>query len=330
MRFKLSPVLALTLCTLAPLSAAAQDGQGGQKVVDDFVVTRGVIFEQPRQRPAQSQSQPQSQPSRPAQQASQAPKRPAQKGSAGGAAKKGGAQESASKKHPPGKGQQGGAALSGQAAVVAASAGGPVRRPIGLGFTLFVKQGESLIAADPSRVFRQGDLLRIALETNTDGHLYIFHTENGRNPQMLFPNPGVDDGRNFVAAHSRDFYPTDLSAWFEFDEVPAVERLYFVVARAPLPGVPTGRDLVKACGGADADCLWKPTPAQWERIRVAAQDGRVVEGINSQLAELKLPPPANMTRGIKVKKEEPAPALVRVNSSDEADLFVTTIDLIHK
>jgi hypothetical protein len=348
MRLKLSPTLVpLAFCAFALLTpAGAQARQSDQKVIEDFVTTRGVTFETPAaKRPAQQTAsrppQQQQSASRPASKASAAS--PKQAGGAGqkqaggatqsGGVKKGGSQESASKKQPGGAGQQnaGGAGGNGAGptAVTKASTDNSPKKAIGLGVTLFVKQGESLVAADPSREFRQGDRLRIALETNTDGYLYIFHTENGRNPQMIFPNPAVDEGRNFVGAHARDFYPTDLSAWFEFDEVPATERLYFVISRAPLAGVPTGRDLLNACGGAAADCLWKPAAQQWERIKASAQ-GSVVEGRNEQLAQLQAPPPAAMTRGIKVKKEEPAPALVRVNDSAAADLFVTTIDLIHK
>jgi hypothetical protein len=350
MRLKLPLTLALlTLCAPAPSAAVgahAQEGQGDQKVIEDFVTTRGVTFETPAKRPAPQTA------SRPSPQQQPAPRPPSKGGAAasaktaggtaqkgagsathGGPAKKGGAQEPATKKQPAGKGGHDSGGASDNAAVRPivsnASADNSPKKAIGLGVTLFVRQGENLIAADPSREFRQGDRLRIALETNTDGYLYIFHTENGRNPQMIFPNPAVDEGRNFVSAHARDFYPTDLSAWFEFDEVPATERLYFVVSRAPLAGVPTGRDLLNACGGAAADCLWKPTPQQWERIKAGAQGG-VVEGRNKQLAQLQSPPPAAMTRGIKVKKDEPAPALVRVNDSAAADLFVTTIDLIHK
>jgi len=344
MRFKLSPALAL--CAAAALAAAApraQDGQGGQQVIDDFVTTRGVTFESPGARkPAQPQ------PPRPQQQAAsrptqQAASRPAGKGGPAPARNPGGqAPAAATKKGGPGaqgsKRQTGsgdlgttvGGAEPGQAAVLQASAGGVPDKPIGIGFTLFMKQGDNLVAADPTREFRQGDRLRIALETNTDGYLYIFHTENGRNPQMIYPNPAVDGGQNFVGAHARDFYPTDLSAWFEFDEVPASERLYFVVTRSPLAGVPTGRELAAACGGSNADCLWKPSPQQWERITAGQPGRKVVEGRNPQLASLSAPPPGAMTRGIKVKKEEPAPALVRVNDSAESDVLVTTIDLIHK
>jgi hypothetical protein len=363
MRFKFTPapvvcaLFALVALTAGDLAgglagdvgrARAQDGQDDRQVIDDFVTTRGITFESPgakRPAPQTSQRPAQQSASRPAQPASQSAPRPAGKSGStttakntAGAPKKGGG--SAAKNQTAAKGQGhgsgtghgtgSGAGDAGSASVVNASASGSSKKPIGLGFTLFIKQGDNLVAADPSREFRQGDRLRIALETNTDGYLYIFHTESGRNPQMIFPNPAVDAGRNFVGAHARDFYPTDLSAWFEFDEVPATERLYFVVARQPLAGVPTGRDLIGACGGADADCLWKPTPAQWERIMAGAQGRRTLEGRNAQLARLQAPPPGSMTRGIKVKRDEPAPALVRVNDSADADLFVTTIDLIHK
>jgi hypothetical protein len=355
MRLKLSLALTLALCG-PPIFAdrgttraqdARQDAQGDQKVIDEFITTRGVSFAAP------SGSRPAAQTSRPAG-ASSGRKSggPVAKNSGGarpgggGAKKGGGPSEVAGKSQPAGKGAEAGpppagasaagetAAVTdagdGQANVIKTSAASGPKRPIGLGFTLFMKQGGNLIATDASREFRAGDQFRIFLESNTDGYLYVFHTEDGRNPQMLLPNAAVDGGANAVGAHTRDFYPTDLSAWIEFDQNPATEKLYIVVSRAPLPGVPTGQALVSFCGGPKVECSWKPTAAQWERIKAGAGAGRVVEGRNTQLAKLEAPPAAAMTRGLKVKKEEPAPAVVRVNSSAEADVFVTTIDLIHK
>jgi hypothetical protein len=170
----------------------------------------------------------------------------------------------------------------------------------------------------------------VQLETNTDGFLYIFHTEDGRSPQMLYPHAALDGARNWVAAHSRQFFPSDLTYGFVFDEKPATERLYVVVSRRPLPGVPTAEDLLAFCGGAREDCHWKPGPAEWEKIRAGASGVRAVEARNTQLAALRASAPAAATRGLQLQKGEPAPAFVRMNERADADLLVTTIDLVHR
>src|SRR6185295_9341789 len=50
-------------------------------------------------------------------------------------------------------------------------------RRIGLGVTLFLRDSNGLaVRVDPEHVFRKGDRVRVLLETNTDGYLYIFNT----------------------------------------------------------------------------------------------------------------------------------------------------------
>lgn len=359
MRFKLSLTLAASalFAAAAIYPAGAQDGQDDQKLIDDFVGTRGVSIVDPSEGKKA------------------APQRPSAQ-SPGGARKGGGSQKGAGRKNSPSSSEvasskkpkpsatktpnksnnsneagtlaagpgvdanvSGGAAGSGAGNGLNSAAAPPAKivkastQAIGLGYTLFVKQGESLHAAGPGREFRAGDKIRVALEANTDGYLYIFYTENGLNPQMLFPNNRIDNGANVISAHARDFVPADMNTWFEFDNVPATERLYIVVSRHPLAGVPAGEALLDHCGGARReDCYWKPTAAQWDAIKAGGPGGgRVRESKNTQLASLQTPiPSGSLTRGIKVKKEEPAPAVVRVNDSAAADVLVTTIDLVHK
>ena len=51
---------------------------------------------------------------------------------------------------------------------------------IGLGLTLFTRDTNGLaVRVDPAHEFRKGDRVRLLLETNTAGYLYIFNTTNG-------------------------------------------------------------------------------------------------------------------------------------------------------
>jgi hypothetical protein len=108
------------------------------------------------------------------------------------------------------------------------------------------------VRVDPARQFRAGEQIRIALETNSDGYLYIFHTENGANPQMLYPDVRLNGGANAVRAHVPYQVPSSLNDWFRFDANPATERLYIVVARKPR-GHPFRRRAEDARRGAHAD-----------------------------------------------------------------------------
>ena len=65
---------------------------------------------------------------------------------------------------------------------------------IGLGLTLFMRDSNGLsLRVDPSREFRKGDHVRVLLETNADGYLYIFNTTDGGTPLMIYPDAELDE-----------------------------------------------------------------------------------------------------------------------------------------
>lgn len=259
------------------------------------------------------------------------------KGKQGGASNKKNTPQSARQK-TPGASKGGPAAGDGEPAGGGVKAqGGAVVLPasassLGLGYTLFLNDARGgPVRVNPRREFTQGEEVRIALEANTDGYLYIFHTENGRDPQMLYPHPTLDRGDNRITGHRLYQVPTSLDTWFLFDERPAVERLYVVLSRKPLEGVLTGAALVKSCGSSADDCYWKPTPAVWESIEKESK-GRTLtdrsenyEAIAQAAVERD-----SLTRGIKLSKSDPQPAVVVMAASPSAPVFVTTIELKHK
>ncbi len=304
MSFKLPKALALPVILVfaaaLPLAQEAQPRQDGQKVIEDFVQTRGVIFEEARKKKP----------------AAKAPSRPRQ-----------GRKNPSASASAPKQGTKPADTTGAQTSNASADA----PKPIGLGYTLFMNdEAANPVVVEASREFKAKDEIRVQLETNADGFLYIFHTEDGRDPQMLFPHVAIEAGRNWVAAHSRQFFPSDLTYSFIFDEKPAAERFYFVLSRQPLRGVPTAEDLITFCGGVREDCHWKPGAAEWEKIKAGAAGVRAVEARNTQLANLRADSPLAGTRGLKLHKGEPAPAFVRMNERAEADILVATLDLVHK
>jgi hypothetical protein len=313
--------LALTLAVVTLLAAArAQEPrQDDQQVIDDFVNTRGLVFEErPVRRPA---PKPSGKGGGGQGKTAQGKPRP-KAGKAGG-----GQGDSAAAAKPKAKQGAGGDAAAGEgdAATLKASVAG---RPIALGYTLYKMEGARLVPT-AAREFTSSDRIRIFLETNTDGYVYVFNTTDEAEPTMIYPHVTVGRGANGIEAHRRDFIPTTTS--FEFDAKPGVERVYVVVTRAPLDGVPSGEQLVRRCGGVRADCYWQPTAAEWSGLKQTFErGGRVREGRLPQLAGLQAVEPATLTRGLRVQQEEPPPAVVRVSESPAAPLLVTTIDLVHR
>ncbi len=203
---------------------------------------------------------------------------------------------------------------------------------IGLGYTLYMRdENGSPMRVDPSREFRAGDRIRLSMETNTDGYLYIFHTENNGEPQMLYPDVRLEQGDNRIEAHVPYEIPWNepgVENWFKFDANPANERLYIIVTRQPLPGIPTSAALVNYCG--QNRCPWQPPVGVWAQVKanVQAKVG-VVKGTSYGQKQTQTEQVA-VTRGLGLDQSAPEPSVIRMNVSSNAPILVTAVDLIHR
>ena len=207
---------------------------------------------------------------------------------------------------------------------------------IGLGYTVFMREpaGRAL-RVEPTRIFRTGERIRIALEPNTDGYLYIFDSENGGAPKMIFPDARLDGGENWIEAHVPIEVPSSEEAeerlrWFEFYGDPGSDRIFIVVTREPLPGIPTAEQLVAFCGLNKDKCPWQAPADIWAQIDKAAQaDVKIATNQNFGQAQTEREKVA-MTRGLGLDKSMPQPSVIRVNVSSNEAMLVTVLDLVHK
>ena len=203
---------------------------------------------------------------------------------------------------------------------------------IGLGYTLYMRdENGNAMRVDPSREFRAGDRIRLSLETNTDGYLYIFHTENNNDPQMLYPDVRLERGDNRIEAHVPYEIPWNepgVENWFKFDANPANERLYIVVTRQPLPAIPTGTALVSYCG--QNRCPWRPPTGVWAQVQMNGQAKVGVVKSTSYGQKQSQTEQVAVTRGLGLDQSAPEPSVIRMNASTTAPILVTAVDLIHK
>ncbi|HEX8921647.1 MAG TPA: DUF4384 domain-containing protein [Pyrinomonadaceae bacterium] len=203
---------------------------------------------------------------------------------------------------------------------------------IGLGYSLYMRdENGNAMRVDPSREFRAGDRIRLSLETNTDGYLYIFHTENNGEPQMLYPDVRLEQGDNRIEAHVPYEIPWNepgVENWFKFDANPANERLFIVVTRQPLPGIPTGQSLVSYCG--QNRCPWRPPVGVWDQVKMQVQAKVGVVKSNSYGQKQSQTEQVAVTRGLGLDQSAPEPSVIRMNVSANAPILVTAVDLIHK
>ncbi len=169
---------------------------------------------------------------------------------------------------------------------------------IGIGLTLFSRDTNGLaVRVDPARIFHKGDRVRVLLETNSDGYLYIFNTTDNGLPVMLYPNPELDQAGNYIRSHVPFEIPSSLAAeerlrWLVFDEHGGDERLYFVFSRQMDQLLQTDRS---------------------ERY------GKAQTNVEHEAT----------TRGIGLAKEDPPPSLILMASSTSS-ILVTWMDLVHQ
>jgi uncharacterized protein DUF4384 len=207
---------------------------------------------------------------------------------------------------------------------------------IGLGYTLFMRDASGRgIRVEPTREFLKGDRVRLALEPNTDGYLYIFDSEDGGPPRMIFPDARLDGGENWIEAHVPIEVPSSDESeerlrWFEFYGQPGGDRVYIVLTREPLKSVPTTEELVALCGLSKDKCPWQPSSEIWMPIQTATQALVKVATIkNFGQAQTDRERIAT-TRGLGLDKDAPLPSVIRINASTTEPMLVTVLDLVHK
>ena len=212
---------------------------------------------------------------------------------------------------------------------------GPVQA-IGLGYTLYMRDSSGRsVRVEPGHEFHSGDRVRISLEPSVDGYLYVFHTEGAGQPEMIYPDPRLDEGENWIEAHVPMEVPSSQESderyhWFVFDNNPATERLYVVVTRKPLPLVPTGSELVKFCSANNARCPWRPVPEVWAQLQDANKaEVKVVASHTFGQSQTEKEQVAT-TRGLGLDQSAPQPSVIRMNVATRAPVLVTVLDLIHK
>lgn len=207
---------------------------------------------------------------------------------------------------------------------------------LGVGLTLLTRDSMGMtVRADPSRTFLKGDRVRILLETNADGYLYIFNTTNGGKPVMIYPNKELDEGGNYIQSHVPFEIPSSTAGqerlrWLVFDEVAGTERLYFVFTREPLSGIPIEDELVAFCNDAKNTCPIQPKPELWAQLEKELDEPLQVNASKQYGKEQTAPEREAVERGLGLSKDEPEPSLIMMSASSKAGSLVTVLDLVHK
>jgi hypothetical protein len=212
----------------------------------------------------------------------------------------------------------------------------PRQQKLGVGVTLFMRDSNGLsVRVDPSREFHRNERVRLLLETNADGFLYVFNTTDGGEPVMIYPDPELDDAGNYIQAHVPVELPSSLATeerlkWFRFDENPGAERLYLVFSREPLSGIPLEDELIAFCKESKANCPMRPAKDLWAQVQkqfnepISGNKATAFGGTQTENEK------EASTRGIGLNREDPEPSLIMMSASGNSNMLVTAIELLHK
>jgi hypothetical protein len=104
--------------------------------------------------------------------------------------------------------------------------------PLGLRYSILKRESSGSAEVDPDTVFHSGDRIRLRIDVNTAGYLYIVNRGSSGNWKPLFPSPEIADGDNRVQKGKQ--YEIPPGYVFTFDEQPGREKLFIVFSHQPV------------------------------------------------------------------------------------------------
>ena len=197
------------------------------------------------------------------------------------------------------------------------------RDQIALGYTLFLRDASGQpVPVSPSWKFKEGDSVRMLVESNSDGHLHIFNRESKVPLRMIFPDLRIRRGDSKILAHLPLGIPpaTALSSadvgWFTFSGPPQPESLYLVYAQRPVEGWPQGEELLKYPGGLQLS---------WDQFLQRVETK--VQKIRGALSAEENHPPStsweeSLSRKLILSKSDPPPSVVLLSPSHAQQLVI--------
>ena len=94
---------------------------------------------------------------------------------------------------------------------------------------------DSVVSVDPrDTVFRTGrDQFRFAFRSNIDGYLYVAQKSDQGDWDVVFPEPGVNDGSNKVQKN-QDYIAPGAGHWFQLDPPSGTDQVFVFLSKTPV------------------------------------------------------------------------------------------------
>ena len=106
--------------------------------------------------------------------------------------------------------------------------------PLGLRYAVLKRDASGQYSeVDPDTNFRSGDRIRLHVDANTSGYLYVVMQGSSGTWKLLFPSAEVAGGSNLVGKGESRQIPPGNTGQFVFDEQAGNEKLFIVLTRQP-------------------------------------------------------------------------------------------------
>ncbi len=109
-------------------------------------------------------------------------------------------------------------------------------KPLGLRYALVQLVNGNEQEVNPSATFRSSDQVRVKVEGNRDGYLYVIGRGSSGVWKPLFPAADINAGNNRIVARRAQRLPSDTQA-FTFDDQAGQEQLFVIYSAEPVKDV---------------------------------------------------------------------------------------------
>jgi hypothetical protein len=178
-------------------------------------------------------------------------------------------------------------------------------------------------SVDPDRDFRKGECVRIELESNQSGYLYVLSKQSSGTWLPLFPSPEMPGEKNVIDPGQKIRAPKDYC--FEISDPPGTETLFVALSRSP-------RDFFDLYDAIKTPPETAPANSKPASNPVQMADARLMNSAVERMAK------SFGTRDLVIKKVTPATdkqetdyGVYVVNSSDKpSSTVVKKVEIRHR
>jgi len=108
--------------------------------------------------------------------------------------------------------------------------------PLGLRYAVVKVADGAETEVSPTATFHSGDMVRVKVEGNRDGYLYVISRGSSGNWKPLFPAADINNGDNKVVAHKGYRLPSATQA-FTFDDQGGQEQVFVIYSPEPVQDI---------------------------------------------------------------------------------------------